>query len=447
MNQFWERLARLSPAKRELLLGMVKRDERLGRWMRGLGSPLEPKTIAQMAVEARLDDSIDPSSATPCRSAQNCVLLTGATGFLGAFLLAEILAQTQATVLCLVRAASEMEGAERIRRNLEFYELGARWDEGRIRPVLGDLARPLLGLSGGHFNQLAEDTDTIFHSGALVKWTYPYDGLRAANVFGTHEILRLAARQRVKPVHFISTVGVFASGDAQRRVMESDPLESSGPLYIGYAQSKWVAEKLVVHAAQRGLPASIYRPNIGPHSVTGVFNPSDHVSLMLKGCVQLGAAPNLDLRVSGAPVDYVAAAIVHLSGRPEALGRVFHLVNENDMTWSELCGWFSSWGYRISVEPYGTWRDLLHKALHSRQENALSGLSPFFSDDNVFDFVRLPAFDTAGARALLIPIGIECPPICERLLAVYRSYYQQSGFLPHVRSGVRPHSGELGRPR
>jgi thioester reductase-like protein len=301
----------------------------------------------------------------------------------------------------------------------------------RIRPVLGDLARPLLGLSGDRFEHLAKEIDSIFHSGALVKWTYPYIGLRAANVVGTQEILRLAASHRVKPVHFVSTVGVFASSDAQRLVTESDALETSGPLFVGYAQSKWVAEKLVVHAAHRGLPVTIHRPNIAPHSVTGVFNPSDHVSLMLRGCVQLGAAPDLDLQVSGAPVDYVAAAIVHLSGLSEAFGRVFHLVNDNGMTWNALCAWFSSQGYRIQVEPYSAWLDLLRNQLRTGRENALSALSPLFSD-LLFDFVRLPTFDTAGARALLVPCGIECAALDESLLTVYKNYYQRSGFLPRV---------------
>src|SRR4029077_11763018 len=76
-----------------------------------------------------------------------------------------------------------------------------------------------------------------------------------------------------------------------RPVRETDPLESSGSLNIGYAQSKWVAEKLVRLAGERGLPVTIYRPNTGGHSATGVFNPNDHLPLLIKGCIQLGAIP------------------------------------------------------------------------------------------------------------------------------------------------------------
>ena len=110
MRQFWDRVTELSPAKRELLAALLTRDDRLGRFMRVVGSPLEPMTEEQMSAEARLDDSIRAEAALPPAGELNCVLLTGATGFLGAFLAHELLTSTSARVICLVRASGENRG-------------------------------------------------------------------------------------------------------------------------------------------------------------------------------------------------------------------------------------------------------------------------------------------------------------------------------------------------
>src|SRR5262249_24958804 len=122
----------------------------------------------------------------------SAIFLTGVTGFLGAFLLRELLDQTQAYVYCLVRAKDEMESRSRIEKVLKSYSL---WEESfgsRIVPVPGDLAKPLLGLSFEAFQDLANRIDVIYHNGALVNFVYPYSVLKATNVLSTEEILKLA---------------------------------------------------------------------------------------------------------------------------------------------------------------------------------------------------------------------------------------------------------------
>src|SRR5262249_32775109 len=137
------------------------------------------------------------------------VFLTGATGFLGPFLLNDLLRQTRAEIYCLVRSDTVEEGKRRLRESLDAYGL---WEEGlggRIVAGPGALSRPLLGLSREQFDQLAAGTDAVFHNGAQVHMVSPYETLKAANVLGTREVLRLACQSRTKPVHYISTVSVF----------------------------------------------------------------------------------------------------------------------------------------------------------------------------------------------------------------------------------------------
>src|SRR5262249_17938267 len=132
-------------------------------------------TVEEMNAEAVLDPAINPQTIPVERvSTPHSIFLTGSSGFVGAFLLRELLKQTEAHIYCLVRAADSEEGRKRIRRNLESYLL---WDanlSSRIIPVVGDLAQPLFGLSTQEFSALAEQIDVIYHCGALVKWTYPY---------------------------------------------------------------------------------------------------------------------------------------------------------------------------------------------------------------------------------------------------------------------------------
>ncbi|WP_264020267.1 SDR family oxidoreductase, partial [Mycolicibacterium setense] len=120
------------------------------------------------------------------------ILLTGGTGYLGAYLIRELLIQTEARISCLVRASTPEEGRQRILNNLCRYGL---WDvtfEPRVDVVLGDLTAPWLGLDGlAPFQVLARSIDTIVHSAAWVNFVYPYQHLKATNVESTETILRL----------------------------------------------------------------------------------------------------------------------------------------------------------------------------------------------------------------------------------------------------------------
>ncbi|HTX76061.1 MAG TPA: thioester reductase domain-containing protein, partial [Terracidiphilus sp.] len=404
MVELWDRIGRMSNAKRALLLSKLPAAvfEKLAVAMPAFAFRM---TVDQLSAEARLEPSIDPQRAAPPSMSQSSVLLTGATGFVGAFLLQSLFEGSAATIYCLVRASGVLEASQRIRDNAIRYSLPEPQEQ-RLVPVPGDLEKSRLGLDNHWFDELSERVDCIYHCGAQVNWIYPYRRLHGANVHGTHEILRLATSRRLKPVHFVSTVGVFSSPEYPTEIVsETEPLENSGALYVGYAQTKWVAEKLVRLAAARGLPVAIYRPNVASHSGTGAFNAADHVNLMLQGCIQLNLAPDLDMRIDGAPVDFVADAIVKLAARSN--GATYHLVNGSGIAWNDFVSWHVSKGYRITSVPYADWRIALQKAIHSGKENALRGLSPFFSD-SPFSFARLANFACDDTMRVLSDLGVVC---------------------------------------
>ncbi|MBX9258496.1 thioester reductase domain-containing protein [Desmonostoc muscorum CCALA 125] len=436
MSDISQRITALSPTKRELLLKLIQSKKEIDRQSVLTNLASFCMTVEELKAEANLAPEIYPTTKNIGFIDQpKSVLLTGATGFVGAFLLDEILQQTQANVYCLVRANDIIQGKQRIQKNLESYLI---WDESktaRIIPVLGDLTQPLLGLESEQFQIMSNEIDVIYHCGALVKWTYPYNALKAANVFGTHEIIRLACQNKVKPIHFISTVGLFSSPNSSHSVIPEDEiLENSGTLYNGYAQSKWVAEKLIRLAELRGLPISIHRPNTEGHSKTGVFNHDDHLCKIIKGCIQLGSVPiDLDIVVASAPIDYVSKAIVYLSRRNESQGKAFHLVNPQPLKWNEWINRICSLGYSLKQLSYSEWKAELMNQIKVSQTNELYTLSPFFSD-SMLEAVKMPVFDCKNTLHGLAETSIACPAIDSELLNTYFSYFRDSGFLPPLKT-------------
>jgi phthiocerol/phenolphthiocerol synthesis type-I polyketide synthase E len=311
------------------------------------------------------------------------ILLTGATGFVGAFLCAELLERTGATVLCLVRASDPTDGLDRVRANLDTYGLRSSWAH-RLRAVPGDLARPRLGLSEADFAALAEKVDTIHHCGAWVNFVRPYRVLKAANVLGTQEILRLATTARLKPVHHVSTLAVLAGamGGDVPHLAEDVPLPPPVGHDTDYSQSKWVAEGLIELARQRGVPVSVYRAGgVLADSRSGAANREDYVTKVLQGCVQLGLAPRREYELSVGTVDHFARTVVSLSLDRRALGRTFHPIDPKPLAWNVMFDRIRDFGYPVRSVPFDQWRTaLVERVDQEGDDNALAPLMAMIGD-------------------------------------------------------------------
>ncbi|YAF94016.1 MAG: amino acid adenylation domain-containing protein [Nodularia sp. CChRGM 3473] len=399
----------------------------------GSSTVVTATTTADLNAEAVLDSAICPD-ILPVRQAiaPNQILLTGATGFLGAYLLFELLQQTSANIYCLVRAANIAAGKAKIHSKLKSYGLWYPDLASRIIPVLGDLSQPGLGISPEQFCLLATSIDAIYHNGALVNFVYPYSALKATNVSATQEVLKLASQVKVKPVHFISTTGVFPAASTSSQVIyEADSIDHNAILTGGYVQSKWVAEKLVTLASDRGIPVCIYRPGfITGNSRTGVCSLSDFLSTTIKGCIQLGMAPDLDVKVDMTPVDFVSRGIVHLSRQETSLGQKFHLVNPQPLTWNQITTWIQSCGYELQQVAYEQWILELIKVPKLSLTSAFRALIPFFiSSQERITHSGLLELDCQNTLNGLANTDIVCPPVNNELLWTQFSYFMQEGFL------------------
>ncbi len=213
-----------------------------------------------------------------------------------------------------------------------------------------------LALPPDAFDELASRVQVIIHSAATVNLVYPYAAMRGANVIGTREIVRLAC-QAGATVHHISTNGVLPNSaegwDEDAMVAINDVPEK---LLDGYGQTKWVAEQLILAAAERGLPARIYRPGtISGHSTSGSSNTYDLLNALVVESLQLGYAPNVDgWYAEMTPADFVSKAILSIADIADTKQRVVHLGDPNPLPTKELFGILGELGY--PTKPLG-WED------------------------------------------------------------------------------------------
>jgi thioester reductase-like protein len=147
---------------------------------------------------------------------------------------------------------------------------------------------------------------------------------------------------------------------------------------------------------------------------------------MIKGCIQLGSAPDLDAGIEMAPVDYVSKAIIHLSRQQTLQSNTFHIVGSRHIPAGDLFRIINSLGYTIKLLPYSDWRKALFDDAKKSTANALFPLLTGFAAGTPWE---MPRFDCRHALEQLKGTQILCPDINETLVAAYLGYFKSTGFL------------------
>jgi thioester reductase-like protein len=393
-----------------------------------------------VTAEELLRDAILPDDVAPAHGARaagtapyQTVLLTGGTGYTGAFLVRELLDRVDAEVYVLARAADADQALARIRQNLESYGVWHEGDERRLRGVAGDTGRPYLGLSREVYHDLADRIEMIVHNAADSRWTVPYVTAKPVNVLGTVEVLRLAGNSRIKPVHYVCSTGAYP-GRLGDTTWTETPLPAPQGVVGGYRQTKWVADTLVNAARARGIPASVYRPGaLTGAQQTGACATDTFVNHLIRGSIQLGAAMRYDFLLELVPVDYCAAAVAHiaLSGREPA---IYNLPGARPTWMDEIFDYIVDFGYPLRLLSYQSWREELLAAVEGGADNELAPYLPLFDPDRPAEEIGLagarPAFDAGNTAAALAGTGITCQPVNRELMDRYLRYFVNTGYLP-----------------
>jgi thioester reductase-like protein len=198
-------------------------------------------------------------------------------------------------------------------------------------------------------------------------------------------------------VQLISSVAVFEAATYRNRaVLESDDVSGWRGIHVGYSQTKWVSERLVLAAGAAGLPVTVYRPPlIGGHSQTGAWHQDDLLHRLLRGCLALGMAPDLPWELDLVPVDYVADAVTALAWTAEAVGLNVHLQHPQPMLLADLLGNLIERGAPLELVSMERWLE----AIDADPANPLHGIRAFFVRRWGDEQLTYPELNQAGVRA------------------------------------------------
>ncbi|TVP72273.1 MAG: NAD-dependent epimerase/dehydratase family protein, partial [Rhodobacteraceae bacterium] len=330
----------------------------------------------------------------PVLNHAQAVLVTGATGFIGRYLLRALLASSVATITCLVRAASADSARARVlsalREIMSADDLAAQAH--RLICLPGDLAEDGLGLAPETRERLARDIDLIVHNGALPNMVLPYPMLRKANTLSVLPLLDLMTRGRAKTMHFVSTLAVVPDERAPV-ALPSTAFMPPIALESGYSLSKWVAERLLEDARGRGFDIRIHRPGavIGD-SITGYYPALDATNCFLHLCHDVHAIPEQVEHVlsSLVCVDEAADQMLAVLEAPAGDTHLCHVVSRAAISALELRNGFAQAGRMVEIVSALDWAARVFAMLEQRPDHPAGWLLPSIQERDPLDFALAP---------------------------------------------------------
>lgn len=262
--------------------------------------------------------------------------VTGATGFIGRFLVSNLL-KRKGTVHVLLRKGSE--------KKLDAIAEKMGWDRKRVVAVTGDLSKPKLGLSAAQVRGLTGKVQHFFHLAAIYDLSADAESQQVANIDGTRHAIELATAIKAGCFHHTSSI---AAAGLYPGVFREDMFDEAEGLKDPYLRTKHDSEGIV--RRECGVPFRIYRPSmvIG-HSQTGEIDKIDGPYYLFTLIKKIRSAlpkwvPTLGIeggRINVVPVDFVANAMDHIAHKRGLDGKCFHLVDPNPMRFGELMNTFA----------------------------------------------------------------------------------------------------------
>ncbi|WP_207867043.1 amino acid adenylation domain-containing protein [Pseudomonas sp. 58(2021)] len=405
---------------------------------------IELPTIAKLATLVRGTDDSAVLSAQAMADAERAldieplpisrmgdvhkVIVTGANSFVGVHIVEALLGWGASEVACLVRDGGGQTAAQRFAHSLRENRL-EHLDLSRVRVYSADITQPQLGLANEDFVRLDREFGALVHNAANVNHVLDYESLAADNVEPIFELLRLCEGRSKKVLNFVSTLSASSTVDDAGRVLEL-PAAPTPPIYIrnGYNLSKWVGERLLERARERGVRVNLYRPgNISFNSLSGVCQPhKNRLMLMLKGSIQLGQVPAFALNFDLMPVDFLARFIAFHASRYSPERAVFNLHNPEPLSWDAYVASFRETGSEFSLVSVADWQQQLGRV---DADNALFGVLGFYLNGFEEDIGDISLIGHANAQAGVQQMGAHYPEKSPALLRRGCDYLKEINFI------------------
>lgn len=304
---------------------------------------LDPDNEKRMNDYLKKNDEYKSLNLAEKRKYDN-ILVAGATGFLGVYVVRDILEGEQANVCLPVRGKTDEDALLRFKAKLKYYFGDGFYDKysERITVFKADLSLDSFGLDKERYNAFAAKVDCVINSAAIVKHYGYYKDFHSSNVLTTENLLAFAKHTKLKDFNHVSTVSI-GMGEVEGK---KEVLFTEYDLDIGqksdnyYLQTKLEAEKIVVEARNEGLTTNIFRVgNITFDSASGLFQENIEDNGFFQQCrsfINLSAIPDIMDEVEFSFVDQVSQAILHLYNVEVLQNQIHHLSNVYELKLSQI---------------------------------------------------------------------------------------------------------------
>ncbi|MEB7831147.1 non-ribosomal peptide synthetase [Staphylococcus xylosus] len=333
------------------------------------------------------------------------VLLTGATGFFGIYMLNNLLEDTDFNIYVMVRSNNEVNGETKLKRNWIYYfesQIGAEYAE-RIHIIEGNIELEKLGMASETYESLSQNIDMIVNAAANVSHFATTDASYGANVGGIEQLIQFAKYNQPKEIHHMSTISI-ASGkvdDKAQLTFSEHDLDLGQVMNNVYLDTKIEAEKVLIASREQGVETNIYRlGNLQCDSRTGVFQKNEENNAfysIIKSFRNLEIFPDLendDLEFT--PVDQAAKACSQLIKNNQLNNEIHHIYNNHHLSLKQLMHVYNQNNYHIEDVQ---WNEFVDYLMYCIKEDIMSDqindflLHTGVLDNNIFNKSHFEVLD------------------------------------------------------
>lgn len=406
----------------------------------------QTQDLATAYIEkAKNDFQHIPINNSSCYSHRdNVILLTGATGFLGSFMLQYLLQNKQVKkVYCCVREKKEGDGNlfQRLldvfkRHSLDLSLLYTSKENQRLKVLPMRFNAPFLGFSEAFYHHLRNEVTIVQHCAWLLDFNITIDHYDKECIAPFYDLLKFAyhhqeeKQQKPIQVHFISSISASAAYNDTEVLEEPLPLDANIAMSMGYAQSKFIVEVLLSYLkAEKNLPCFIERlGQVCGDSMNGVWKTNEQYPLMLiGGGAMMHKMPALsdEMRIDWIPVDYAAQTIVDIMLHDQEFlisteQSIYHIVNPNVIAWNNVLDAMKSSGMSFDIVSFPEWIELLAQ----NSQNPAYKLIGYYETNDTF---RMPAWSTKKTMEIA-PIMKTSPVIDANFFRKFLDFWREIGF-------------------